>query len=257
MADRRHEAQLTALEERLGIAFKNRDLLREAVTHRSYLNEHRNHAGRHNERLEFLGDAVLEIVVTEHLYRKYPDVAEGMLTNWRAALVNAERMAQISQPWRLDEALLLSHGERAASTSKARMYIHANAAEAIIGALYIDQGIGACRLLLDAFLLSSLSRIVAEARDPKSEFQEVAQERFGITPHYVVLKQDGPMHDPRFLVALHLGDDCIAQDEGSSKKEAQIAAAKRALSTINTWEGRLLKRGAACFSERRSGKVKP
>lgn len=221
-----------ALEARLGISFKNKDLLTQAFVHRSYLNEHPSFPFNHNERLEFLGDAVLELVVTEHLYRNYPN-PEGELTNWRAALVNAKMLSEIFRTFEPEACLYLSHGEAKDGAGKARMYILANTIEALIGALYIDQGIEPCREFIARIVLSRLEHILKHQLylDPKSRFQECAQEIVGVTPSYRVLEEVGPDHAKQFTVGAFLGDDLIASGVGTSKQEAQIAAAEKALET--------------------------
>lgn len=221
---------VSKLERAIGATFKHTDLLRQAVVHRSYLNEHPDFGLEHNERLEFLGDAVLELAVTEHLYANYPN-PEGDLTNWRAALVNADMLAELAHRLGIEEFLHLSRGEAKDANTKARRYILANAFEAIIGALYLDQGYEAAKQFVHATVLPELPRILAEGtyQDPKSKFQELAQERFGVTPTYKVLEESGPDHARRFKVGLYLKKDLITTGEGSSKHEAQVAAAKEAL----------------------------
>ncbi len=181
------------LEERLGHTFRDQSLLLQALTHRSYLNEHSDFAYDHNERLEFLGDAVLELVVTEHLYRTFAN-PEGDLTNWRAALVNAKTLASIGQDLKFEEYLLLSKGEARDKDSKARMYILANAMESLIGAIYLDGKMEAAEKFIHAHILMHLPRILELElyRDAKSKFQETAQELLGITPTYRVLEESGP-----------------------------------------------------------------
>ena len=217
------------LEEKIGTSFKNKDLLLQALTHRSYINENPKWPLDHNERLEFLGDAVLELVVTEHLYRTYPN-PEGELTNWRAALVNAVMLADISKVFDLNEYILLSRGE-AKDTGRARQYILANAMESVIGAIYLDQGYDKSAEFIHAFILSELPRIIKDNlyRDAKSLFQEKAQEQVGITPNYEVIQEWGPDHARQFKVGVYLGKDLIAEGEGPSKQEAQQKAAEGAL----------------------------
>lgn len=241
----RDESTLRKIEERLDIEFRNKDLLLQAFTHRSHLNECRHHPVGlgHNERLEFLGDAVLELVVTEHLFKKFPNEPEGVLTQWRSALVNAQTCARIFRELNLEQFLLMSTGEAKDTNSKARLYILANATEALIGAIYIDQGIGASRLFIDVFFLAQASQIIKECRDYKGELLEMAQAEFHITPVYRVLEESGPDHSRNFLVGCFLHSLEIARAEGTSKKEAEIAAAKVALETKNQWEERV-ERGA-------------
>lgn len=238
------DARLAALEQRLGVTFKNRALLLEAVTHRSYLNESRRHPVRHNELLEFLGDAVLEIAVTEYLFKRFRGKkTEGDLTNWRAALVNARTCAMLAEKLGVEGCLLMSRGEFKDKASKARMHILADAFEAILGAVHQDQGIGAARFVVDALVLAHFSKIIENAIDAKTTFQEVAQARWGITPHYETLREWGPDHARNFHVGVFLQRKMVAQAEGMTKKEAHEAAAKIALQTINAREGRLEERG--------------
>lgn len=218
------------LEEKVGITFGDRDVLTMAFVHRSYLNEHPSFRLDHNERLEFLGDAVLELAVTEHLYNNYPN-PEGELTNWRAALVNAKALAEVAQDIGLEEYLYLSRGEAKDSDSKARHYILANAMEAFIGAIYLDQGMDVSRKFIDRFVISKLPHILEHRLhiDPKSRFQESAQERAAITPSYKVLSEEGPDHAKVFTVGVYLGSELVAEGKGTSKQEAQVAAAESAL----------------------------
>jgi len=219
------------LEKEIGIEFKNKDFLKQAVVHRSYLNEHPNFELSHNERLEFLGDAVLEIVVTEYLYFTYPDTPEGDLTNWRASLVNSKMLAEIAGEIKLEDYLFLSKGESKDINSKARQYILANAVEALIGAIYVDQGIRSAKKFVKAKILSKLDYILSHKLylDPKSKFQEKAQEESGITPHYRVLKETGPDHNKIFEVGLYVGEELIEKGRGSSKQEAQVEAAEKGI----------------------------
>ncbi len=225
------EKDFSILEKRLGIKFRNQDLLRQAMVHRSYINEHPNFYLHHNERLEFLGDAVLELIVTEALYRQYPHTAEGDLTSWRASLVNAKMLAQVGREIGLEDFLYLSRGEARDKNSKARQYIVANAVEALIGAIYEDRGLAAAKKFIDKFILAKLDYILKHKlyQDPKSRFQEKAQELYSITPHYKVLKEEGPDHAKKFEVGLYLGRRLIARGQGTSKHEAQVEAAQRGL----------------------------
>ena len=220
---------VSELEGKIKISFKNKDLLLQALTHRSYINENPKWELDHNERLEFLGDAVLELVVTDHLYQTYQN-PEGELTNWRAALVNAVMLAEISKVFDLNEYILLSRGE-AKDTGRARQYILANAMEAVIGAIYLDQGYEKSAEFINNFILSELPRIIKDNlyRDAKSLFQEKAQEQVGITPNYEVIQEWGPDHARQFKVGVYLGKDLIAEGEGPSKQEAQQKAAEGAL----------------------------
>lgn len=221
---------LESLQSALGYTFRDDQLLRQAMVHRSYLNENPNFALGHNERLEYLGDAVLELVVSDHLYRHYPN-PEGDLTNWRASIVNAKSLSEVAKELELDEWLMLSRGEAKDKGSKARQNIHANAIEAIIGAMYLDGGIEPASAFIHARVISKLPHILANELyiDPKSKFQEMAQEVVGITPNYKVLKEWGPDHDKHFMVAVCLGAEQIATGEGASKQEAQVSAAYNGL----------------------------
>lgn len=224
------EADLRELQKTLGVEFADEALLRQSLVHRSYLNEHPDFPLPHNERLEFLGDAVLELVVTEHLYLTYPN-PEGELTNWRASLVNAKILSHIAHEIGLNDYLFLSKGESHDSKSKARQYILANAYEAVVGALYLDQGWDASRKFIHASVISRLPYILEHKlyMDPKSRFQEESQERVGKTPHYQVLSEVGPDHAKIFTVGVYIGSEKVAIGEGSSKQEAQVAAAENAI----------------------------
>jgi ribonuclease-3 len=222
-------------EEISGIIFKNKELLRRAFTHRSFLNENRGTESSHNERLEFLGDAVLELMVTEYLFEKYPDSNEGDLTAYRASLVNAITLSEVAQKINVNAFLLLSKGE-AKDTGKARQYILANTMEAIIGAIYLDQGYDAAKYFVSRNLFHLIDNIVAEKSwiDAKSKFQEKAQEKEGMTPQYKSLKEEGPDHDKHFTIGVYLDNELIAEGDGMSKQEAEQAAAKKALE-IKKW----------------------
>ena len=217
----------SGLEQTLGVTFRNTDTLRQALVHRSYLNEHPDFPLGHNERLEFLGDAVLELVVTEHLYQNYEN-PEGELTNWRAALVNSEMLSLLCDKLEAEPFLHLSKGESKDKNSKARKYILANAFESIIGAIYLDQGWDAAKTFIENHVLVELPNILKNRLyiDPKSRFQEAAQEHLGITPSYKVLSETGPDHEKQFEVGVFLGKEQIASGTGTSKQEAQVAAAE-------------------------------
>ncbi len=217
-------------EEISGVTFKNKELLRRAFTHRSYLNENRGMEASHNERLEFLGDAVLELLVTEYLFEKYPDSNEGDLTAYRASLVNAITLSEAAQKINVNDFLLLSKGE-AKDTGKARQYILANTMEAIIGAIYLDQGYDLSKYFISKNLFHLIDKIVEDKSwiDAKSQFQEKAQEEESLTPQYKSLKEEGPDHDKRFTVGVYLGDRLVAEGEGMSKQEAEQVAARKAL----------------------------
>ena len=220
---------LSKLEKKLGIAFKNQDFLRQALVHRSYINEHPGFVLGHNERLEFLGDAVLELVVTEYLYNNY-DNPEGDLTNWRASLVNAKMLSEVAKELDIDTYLYLSKGETK-DTGKARQFILADTLEAIIGAIYLDQKMKKSTDFIKEKILIKLPYILEHELylDPKSKFQELAQEKYGITPSYKVLEESGPDHARKFIIGVFLDKKKITQGQGSSKQEAQIEAAAKAL----------------------------
>lgn len=217
------------LEKKIKIKFKNLDLLNTAVTHRSYLNENRSYKLDQNERLEFLGDAVLELVVTDYLYGNFPN-PEGELTNWRASLVNKDMLSRVSRALEVENFLLMSRGE-AKDTGRARDYLLANALEAIIGAIYLDQGYDPAKKFILENIVVNLKEVLESKSylDPKSHFQEVAQDKAGVTPNYRVLSEAGPDHDKKFVIGVYLGDDEVAQGEGCSKQEAQRNAAKAGL----------------------------
>ena len=226
------------LEKNLELNFKNKDLLVQAFAHRSYLNENPDFKLEHNERLEFLGDAVMELIVTEHLYKEYPDKAEGELTNWRASLVNAKMLTQVAEELQFNDFLLLSKGEEK-ETGKARAYILANTFEALLGAIYLDTGYYATDEFLKKYLLPRLDRIIKTGayKDSKSRFQECSQDKQSITPSYKVIKETGPDHNKNFVVGVFLKDELVAEGTGSSKQEAEEAAAKKALE-IKKWTNR-------------------
>lgn len=218
------------LEKKLGVEFENSYLLKTAVIHRSYLNEHKDANLEHNERLEFLGDAVLELVTTDYLYNKYPN-PEGDLTNWRASLVNARILSEIAKNLSIEEFLQMSKGEARDQNSKARSYILANALEAIIGAIYLDKGLKVASKFISKNILSCLPDILKNELylDPKSKFQERSQDIFNITPNYKVLEESGPDHNKFFKVGVYLGKELIAEGNGTSKQEAQVNAAGNAI----------------------------
>jgi len=216
--------------KRLGLSLNNLDLLVEALTHRSYLNEHREYTGSHNERLEFLGDAVLELATTDFLFKKFPAAPEGELTSYRAALVNTVSLAESARALGVSEFLLLSKGE-SRDTGRARDVILADAFEAIIGAVYLDQGFGAAEAFIAKNLYGKIDEVIAKRsyQDAKSRFQEIAQEKRGITPSYETLSEEGPDHAKLFTVGVFIGAEEIAQGEGQSKQEAEQSAAEAGL----------------------------
>lgn len=231
------DKKFSVLEKKLGITFKNQDLLIQAFVHRSYLNEHHDFPLGQNERLEFLGDAVLELVVTEFLFSEYGN-PEGELTNWRAALVNAVILSTIAYEIDMEAYLFLSHGEAKDAGTKARDYIMANIMEALIGAIYLDQGYDMAKQFITRWVLTKLPYVLENGLwiDAKSRFQESAQELLGITPTYRVLDETGPDHDKIFKVGVYLDKELIAAGTGSSKQEAQTDAAEAAIK-VKKWKG--------------------
>lgn len=221
-----------ALAEHIGVEFKDLGLLRTACTHRSFLNENKGSNLEHNERLEFLGDAVLELVVTSYLFRKYPKKAEGDLTAFRSAIVNTVSLTKVAEHMRLNGYMLLSRGE-AKDSGRARGVILANAVEAIIGAIYMDRGYDAAANFIASHVLEviDIDEIVKKKLwlDAKSRFQEKAQEKMGVTPSYKTLKEMGPDHDKQFTLGVFLGDVHVASGTGPSKQEAEQKAAEKAL----------------------------
>lgn len=217
--------------EKLGFEFENIDLLVTALTHRSYVNEHRKSVSEHNERLEFLGDAVLELVVTDFLFRNY-DEAEGILTSWRAALVRTESIGEAGQKLGYEPLVRMSRGEKQGS-ERARLQILANAFEALIGAIYLERGYDDAATFITKHISSKLDNILKEGswRDPKSHLQEVMQRVDGVTPRYVVIEEVGPDHDKVFTLGVYAGDRLVSKGVGPSKQGAQQEAAKSALQT--------------------------
>ena len=218
--------------EKIGVTFEDIGLLRQACTHRSYLNEHKKLGLGHNERLEFLGDAVLELAVTFFLYRKFPNKNEGDLTSYRAAIVNTISLAKIANKLGINEYLLLSKGE-AKDTGRARSIILADSVEAVIGAIYLDQGYDSAANFISEHVLEvmDIDEIVRKKlwMDPKSRFQETAQDVEGITPSYKLMKETGPDHNKLFTVGVYIGTSQIALGTGMSKQEAEQAAAEKGL----------------------------
>ncbi len=225
---------LEPFEKKIKHAFANKQLLVQAFTHRSYLNEHKGFPLAHNERLEFLGDAVLELVVTEYLFAEYPSKTEGELTSIRAALVNTVSLSKAAGEIGLDSYLLLSKGE-AKDKGRARGVIWANAFEALVGALYLDGGYKVAKKFLSTTLLQKTETIVAESlwQDPKSILQEKSQEFEGLTPVYKTIKEVGPDHAKTFTVGVHFADKLVGRGSGPSKQEAETAAARAALVSRN------------------------
>lgn len=216
--------------EKIGITFADPNLLKQAFTHRSYINENRASGLAHNERLEFLGDAVLELVITDFLYKEFSNEDEGKLTSYRSALVNATTCSDIALKLSVNEFLLLSKGE-SKDTGRARQYILANALEAIIGAIYLDQGYDSAKGFIEKNFIPLIQKIMDEGLhiDAKSLFQEKAQEFDGHTPQYKTVKETGPDHDKKFTVAVFVGTEKVAEGEGKSKQDAEQSAALSAL----------------------------
>ncbi|MEA2064814.1 MAG: ribonuclease III [Patescibacteria group bacterium] len=224
-------SNFTKLEKVLRINFKNIDLLWQAFVHRSYLNEHPNFKLGHNERMEFLGDAVLELAVTEDLFKKFPNEPEGKLTNLRSSLVNTKMLAEIAQELKLGDFLYLSKGEVYDTNKKAKESILANTFEAMVGAIYLDQGFRISKNFLKRVLAKKLDFIIDHQLyvDPKSRFQEVSQEKYNLTPQYKMLSESGPDHEKIFTIGLYIGEELISKGKGASKQLAQFEAAKRGL----------------------------
>jgi ribonuclease-3 len=218
--------------DRLGLTFNNPALLEEALTHRSYLNEHPE-ASAHNERLEFLGDAVLELAATDFLFRKFPQKQEGELTSYRAALVNTSSLASVARTLGIGGMIRLSKGE-ARDNGRARENILADAFEAVIGALYLDQGYAAAEAFAAEHLFGTLEAVIATGshQDSKSRFQELSQEKRGATPSYKVHAEEGPDHARVFTVGAYIGQKKVAEGKGKSKQEAEQAAAGNALKAL-------------------------
>lgn len=222
--------ELSKLEKSLGYKFKNEELLQEALTHRSYLNENPRWHVPHNERLEFLGDAVLELVVTENLFGKFPHEDEGKLTTLRAALVNYQMLAKLSGQIDLEKNILMSKGE-AKDKGRAREVILANAMEALIGSLHRDGGYEVAKKFIETFILPEIKEVLEKGsyKDPKSMLQEKAQATKKVTPNYKLIAEKGPDHKKIFVVGVYIGDEEIARGEGMSKQDAEVEAAKKAL----------------------------
>lgn len=219
-------------EEKNNLNFKDKELLKKAFTHRSYINENPS-AGEHNERLEFLGDAVLELVITDYLFLKYPNKNEGDLTNYRSALVNADLLSKAAEKLGVNDFLLLSKGE-SKEAGRGRYYILADVYEAIVGAIYLDGGYEEAHKFIAETLFLYVEDVVNKNlwQDAKSLFQEKVQETKGVTPYYKVTKEEGPDHDKKFTCGVFLTDKLIAKGEGLSKQEAEQSAAKAGLKVL-------------------------
>jgi len=229
MNKEQYDSYVDFAREHLGITFNDIELLITALTHRSYVNEHKKSAKDHNERLEFLGDAVLELVTTDYLFRNYGE-SEGILTNWRAALVRTESIGAAGEALGYGHLLRMSKGERNGS-ERARMVIMADAFEAVIGAVYLDQGYAAAKKVIDDFIITKLPEILDSQswRDPKSYLQELSQRFDNETPTYKILREDGPDHDKTFTVGVFVGRTMTGTGEGHSKQEAEANAAAKAV----------------------------
>lgn len=216
------------------LEFKNQKLLEQAFIHRSFINENPRSGLEHNERLEFLGDAVLELVVTEFLYTKYPHHNEGDLTSFRSALVNAVTLGSVADSLSFNDMLKLSKGE-AKDVSRARSSILADAYEAFVGAIYLDQGYDAVKTFISQTLLGKTDEIIKKGlyKDAKSFVQEKSQEVYGVTPAYRVIHEEGPDHDKIFRVGIYFGEDLIAEGQGKSKQEAETSSARAAIERKN------------------------
>ncbi len=222
---------LDDFQKKIEVELKDKKLLETVFTHRSYLNEHRSLNIEHNERLEFLGDAVLELCATEYLYKTFPDKAEGEMTNWRSALVKGESLSKESKRIGINELLKTSKGE-SKNTGKARDLLLANALEALIGAIYLDHGYGTAYNFVEKNILYKLPDILENGLfyDPKSKFQEMSQEKLGVTPTYEMISETGPDHAKMFVMGAYLGDKKVGEGSGQSKQKAQSSAANDALS---------------------------
>jgi ribonuclease III len=225
---------LSKLEKIIGYTFTDRKLLKEALTHSSYFHENPKSARSHNERFEFLGDAVLELAVTEELFNRYPNYEEGTLTSLRAALVNYQMMARVAGEIELGDFLFLSRGEAKDKKSRAREVILANAMEALIGAIHLDKDYKAAKKFIIKFILVHLNDVIknGDYRDAKSTYQEKTQSIFRITPTYKVLEESGPDHAKIFKVGVYLKSERVAEGEGQSKQDAELEAAKNALEVL-------------------------
>lgn len=222
-------------ERLVGVSFDDKNLLIQAFTHRSYINENRGTKLKHNERLEFLGDAVLELITTEFLYEKFPNRNEGELTAIRAALVNTITISEVASELGFNKELLLSKGE-AKDMGRARQAILANTFEAVIGAIYLDQGYEAVKVFISKNLLPRTEKIIEDSLwvDAKSKFQEKAQEHTGVTPSYQTLEETGPDHDKQFTVGVFIGHEHVASGSGKSKQDAEQESARNGLK-IKKW----------------------
>lgn len=220
------------LSEKTDIKFKDINLIDKAFVHKSFLNENRDTGKEHNERMEFLGDAVLELVVTEFLYKAFPSKGEGVLTNWRSALVKGKHLAEIAEELNLGVYIYLSKGEERSGGRKKHLIL-ANILEAFIGAIYLDSDYQTAHKFIERFILTKLNSILDQGLhiDAKSRFQEISQDKLGLTPRYDVLNEEGPDHHREFTVGVYHDDKLIGQGKGSSKQKAEQSAAEDALNT--------------------------
>ncbi|PKL37143.1 ribonuclease III [Candidatus Peregrinibacteria bacterium HGW-Peregrinibacteria-1] len=227
------QRDFTQLEKRLNLKFSNLDRINQAFIHKSYVNEYKTGELANNERLEFLGDAVLELVSTKHLFTQYPHHNEGDMTAYRSALVKGKHLAQVARELGIGEYLFLSRGEER-SGGREKSYILANTMEALIGAVYLDEGYEAAEKMIQTFILTQLDNIISEGLhiDAKSHLQELSQERENFTPYYELIKQEGPDHDKIFTMGVYIKDNLIAQGKGSSKQKAENSAAENALEKL-------------------------
>ena len=222
-------------EKKIGIVFKNKDLLKQAFTHRSFTNEREGKGMQHNERLEFLGDAVLELVTTEELYKRYPESNEGQLTVYRTSLVNSVMLAKVAKELGMEDYLILSKGEEK-DTGRARSLILARALEALLGAIFLDRKYNQCKKFINKYIVIFIDEIIEKKLwiDPKSLIQEEAQKHLSVTPSYKTIVESGPDHDVLFSVGVYFNYDLVAIGEGKSKQEAEVEAAREALK-IKGW----------------------
>ena len=224
---------LNEIQKNIGLDFQNPELLEIALTHRSYLNEHQGAKIQNNERQEYLGDAVLELIISDYIFRKYPDKAEGELTSIRSAVVRTESLAEESRKLGIGEHLQMSKGEKD-SGGKDKDYLLANAYEAVLGAIYLDSGMESCIQFVTRTLVPKIDYIVENNLfiDPKTQAQEIIQSRYKTTPTYEIVKEEGPDHDKKFTVALLINKKEKAQGQGTSKQKAEESAALTAIEII-------------------------
>lgn len=229
-----HKKELKELESLLGVTFKNKNLLKTALTHRSYLNESSENDLKNNERLEFLGDAVLELITTEYLYERYPERPEGELTSFRSALVKTTSLSETSLDLNIGDFIMMSRGEEVTG-GRTRPYILANTFESILGAIYIDQGYDVAKTFVTNKLLPKTTAIIENRLDidSKSRLQELSQEILNFTPVYDLVSSKGPDHDKNFLMAVKIKGKVFGEGNGKNKQEAEQNAAKYAL---DNWE---------------------